>query len=84
MPQVLEASNMFGMAPLEELCNAELIIRLHTATACYVLNFARPDSPLKASALEFVASHRHELSSLENGGLDSLSKELLIDLIKIT
>jgi hypothetical protein len=77
--EVLEAADLYNMERLRELCSKELAARFNAASVSYVLGVAaaRGADKLKAECLAFISSHRAQVHA--RGGLDALSKELLIE-----
>jgi len=77
--EILATSEQYAMGGLKQLCSAQLFRRATAANVASVLQCAdlHGAQKLKDECLQFIAFHRHSVHA--NGGLQDLSKELLIE-----
>lgn len=77
--EILATSEQYAMGGLKQLCSAQLLRRATAANVASVLQCAdlHGAQKLKDGCLQFIAVQRHSVHA--NGGLQALSKELLIE-----
>ena len=77
--ELVSASDLYQMPALKDFCSSQLAQRVHSQNAASVLQCADLHSApkLKEACLNLIGQQRHAVHA--SGGLEALSKELLIE-----